>query len=176
MTLLPGFDPSSADYLANIERGADISDCGRYRTRLWRIWDPQKGRVLVIMLNPSTADASQDDPTIRRCIRFAIRWGYGCLEVRNLFSLRATDPDQLYLVDYPIGPGNHQLVTEKGAFDLIVAAWGNHGRHLGRGAEVISDLSSLGLQLFHLGLTKSGEPRHPLYVPYHTPLQIYRSF
>jgi len=171
MNLLPGIAPSYKEYISAMERGAEISDCGRYRTRLWRRWDSRKGRVLVIMLNPSTADASQDDPTIRRCIRFAILWGYGGLEVKNLFSLRATDPGQLYLVEDPIGPGNHQLVAEKEAFDLIIAAWGNHGRHLGRGAAVISDLSSRGLPLCHLGLTKLGEPRHPLYVSSNTVLQ-----
>lgn len=171
MNLLPGIAPSYKEYISAMERGAEISDCGRYRTRLWRRWDSRKGRVLVIMLNPSTADASQDDPTIRRCIRFAIRWECGCLEVRNLFALRATDPRELLAVADPVGPNNLCLVRSDDHFEKVVAAWGNHGRHLGRGAAVISDLSSRGLPLCHLGLTKLGEPRHPLYVSSNTVLQ-----
>ena len=172
MTLLPGFDPSPADYLSNMERGAEISDCGRYRTRLWRRWDSRKGRVLVIMLNPSTADASQDDPTIRRCIRFAIRWECGCLEVRNLFALRATDQRELLAVADPVGPNNLCLVRSDDHFEKVVAAWGSHGGLLGRSTAIRGELSRRGIRAFHLGLTKSGEPRHPLYVPYQTPLQV----
>ena len=83
---------SSQLFDKEVERTAFISPCERYRHALGRHWDNDKGFVLFIMLNPSTADAQQDDPTIRRCMDFAKRWGFGGIEACNLFDWRATDP------------------------------------------------------------------------------------
>jgi hypothetical protein len=142
---------------------------GRYRYRLDRWWEGGEGRVCWIMLNPSTADATQDDPTIRRCITFSKAWGYASLVVVNLFALRATDPKALRLPagafqdEYLsiIGPENDDtILAAEAESQRVVAAWGNHGSLHGRGADVREMLRT---QPLHLGLTKTGEPRHPLY-------------
>lgn len=154
-------------------RGAVLSDDGRYRYRLWRDV-PQDdevpgGSVLFIMLNPSTADAGVDDPTIRRCIGFAKSWGYRRLEVGNLFAFRATDPGRLIDsasagVDV-VGPENNAWLPRLALdADLIVCAWGTHlaTRLNGRADEV---RGMLGKPLAALELTQNGSPKHPLYVP-----------
>ena len=122
------------------------------------------------MLNPSTADAVRDDPTIRRCIGFARAWGYRRLVVTNLFGLRATLPAALRRAADPVGPRNNQYVMRaaRGA-DRIVCAWGVHGALGNRAAEVLTLLG--GFHVEHLGLTRHGHPRHPLYVPASTPLR-----
>lgn len=144
------------------ERGAIISPCGLYRYRLWRRWAPGP-TCLFIMLNPSTADAEADDPTIRRCIGFAKREGCGRLDVVNLFALRATRPADLWATgpDTRIGGPQseiefHRAVRES---DLLVAAWGADTRTAERWI-----IERYGPRLFCLGWTKNGAPRHPLYV------------
>jgi len=142
-------------------RGVILSDCARYRYALWRRW-VQGPAVLFIGLNPSTADALQDDPTIRRCIRFAKAWGYRALYMANLFAFRATDPRDMKAVVDPVGPDNDgwlwQLAYDA---DLVVAAWGAHGEHRDRAAAVARRLAK---RLHCLGRTTAGHPRHPLYV------------
>lgn len=125
------------------------------------------------MLNPSTATEDEDDPTIRRCIDFAKRWGGGTLEVGNLFAYRSTDPAELAKQGDPVGPGNDEaLVTIARRADLLVAAWGSGGRLNGRSHEVTALLVSRPhTNLFVLGLTKLGQPQHPLYVPAKTTLK-----
>ncbi len=147
--------------------GAVLSDDGVYRYRLWREWDADKPSCLFIMLNPSTADASQDDPTIRRCIDYARRWDFGGLVVGNLFALRATDPNRLYESDDPVGPDNDDaLVDMHDNATLTVCAWGVHGHHRDRGDTVATMLSRFRHRsLYCLGTTKGGAPRHPLYLP-----------
>lgn len=120
------------------------------------------------MLNPSTADADSDDPTIRRCTDFAGRWGMAELRVVNLFALRTHDPRQLLSpansLD-PIGPENDRVISEElETADLIVEAWGNHGTFGDRASEVRSLVSAHVSKAWHLGLNMTGEPRHPLYV------------
>ncbi len=148
-----------------MKRGAYISTCARYRYSLSREWAP--GPVCTfIMLNPSTADADIDDPTIRRCVAFAQRWGYGALAVVNLFALRATDPKALRSEQDPVGPDNDSAIAEAVSIGgLIVAAWGVHGALHGRGAAVCN-LIEEGFErgIHHLGLTKDGHPKHPLYL------------
>lgn len=145
-------------------RGAHFSRDRRYRYRLWRRWDPSLPIVAFCMLNPSTADESTDDPTIRRCIGFARSWGYGGLEVVNLFALRATDPRELRLARDPIGCLNDAYVLDAAARSAaIVIAWGAHGVFRARGAAAL-ELLSPRAQLLALGWTKAGEPRHPLYL------------
>lgn len=148
-----------------------------YRYRLWREWGDGRKRVLWLMLNPSTADASKNDPTITRCIEFSKRWGFESLEVCNLFAFRATDPSGLLIATDPIGPGNADaLVVAAGLCRRIVCAWGAHGSLHGRDAEVRERLKLLTSfanppDVVCLGLTQDGHPKHPLargkaFVPY----------
>jgi len=146
---------------------AVISECRRYRYELWRTWDTHKGYVLFIGLNPSTADATVDDPTIRRCVGFARKWGYGALAMANLFAWRATDPKELYVADDPVGPENHVaihgLIQNAG---MVIAAWGTHGSYRNRDEEVRAMIPRFNCErkLFCLGVNKNGSPKHPLYV------------
>lgn len=149
---------------------AVISDCGKYRYTLKREWMTGAGTCLFIMLNPSTADAEQDDPTIRRCIGFAQRWGCQRLAVVNLFAYRATEPSVLLNVENPVGPENDRYIGELlGAAKFRIAAWGSSVRHLAhrREAEVIAKCKAFGFGLDCLAVTKDGFPRHPLYMPNH---------
>lgn len=151
-----------------MQRDASISACGRYRWSLSRAWDPDllKPWVGFVMLNPSTADAVEDDPTIRRCIGLARAWGYAGVAVRNLFALRATDPRELFKADDPVGPENNRALLDLiGVCPVIIAAWGVHGAIRDRGREVVRMFAAAGQSLACLGLTASGQPRHPLYLP-----------
>jgi hypothetical protein len=157
--------------------GAVISNCGRYRYTLKREWMTGIGTCLFVMLNPSTADASEDDPTIRRCIGFAQCWGYQQLAVGHLFAYRATDPLGLLDVtlDEAVGSENDDYLRDlsHGA-SLIVAAWGAHRLTAYRRAEVTEMFTESEADLVCLGTTKSGAPRHPLYVKGDTEPQPYR--
>lgn len=157
-------------------KGAEITKCGVYRYRLWRIWSPTEPRLMFIMLNPSTADAERDDPTIRRLIDFAKAFEFGGIEVANLYAFCATDPDELKAQGYPVGEQNDAVIlglanTVVRTFDgKIVCAWGTKAQ-LERADRVLSLLLSTGHCVHSLGLTKEGHPRHPLYLPRETELQ-----
>jgi hypothetical protein len=150
---------------------ADLSPCGRYRYLLYRRWAP--GPIATyLMLNPSTADATRDDATTRRCRAFAAASGHGALIIVNLYAYRATDPRTLAAAGYPVGDDTDhhlmraaRLATSTGG--QIVAAWGAHAP-AGRITQV---LRLPGLHRLHaLATTQSGQPRHPLYLPArHTP-------
>jgi len=144
--------------------GAEID--GEYRYRLWRVWDENLPTALFVMLNPSTADGSEDDPTIRRCVGFAKAWGCGRLDVVNLYAYRATDPDTLRTAINPIGRMNDHHVREAAYHaDPIVLAWGaGPFRDPERREEVMLALRRSGKRLHVLGYTKRGEPKHPLYL------------
>ncbi|TVS13620.1 MAG: DUF1643 domain-containing protein [Wenzhouxiangella sp.] len=143
--------------------GANFSRCRRYRYTLWRRWDADRRLVMVIGLNPSTADARRNDPTIRRCIGFARDWGCGGLVVTNLFAFRATYPSDLKAASDPVGPRNDAWIRRMARqVDVVVAAWGNDGAWLGRSARLQRILSG---RLHCLRLNHSGEPAHPLYLP-----------
>lgn len=147
--------------------GARFSPCMRYRYRLWREWEPSLPTICFVMLNPSTADEVANDPTVERCQRRARECGYGRLEVVNIFALRSTDPDALKVELDPVGPENDDHIIDAASrSDVVVCAWGNHGRWLSRGSAVAGLLSAHGIDLHHLGITGGGHPRHPLYVPY----------
>jgi hypothetical protein len=144
--------------------GAQFSRDRRYRYRLWRRWDPAQSQIAFCMLNPSTADEHADDPTIRRCIGFARGWGYGGVEIVNIFALRATNPRELRRADDPIGRANDVHVIEVAQRSTaVVIAWGVHGALLARGAAALRMLSPRA-RLLALGWTRAGEPRHPLYL------------
>lgn len=146
---------------------AVYSDCERYRYRLTRIWEAGATRVAFVMLNPSTATEVQNDPTIERCEQRARRLGYGGFTITNIFAWRATDPRDMRAAADPVGPENDKVLLESMAWaDAVIAAWGAHGGHLDRGAYVAQMLGRQDTPLFHLGLTKAGHPRHPLYLPY----------
>jgi hypothetical protein len=124
------------------------------------------------MCNPSTADAERDDPTIRRCVRFARRWGYGGIVVRNLYALRTPHPRELRRHPDPIGVDNDTHLMAACGDPITVCAWGSAGPGVTeRGEAVLDTLAAFGADLRYLALTRAGAPRHPLYLPGHlTPI------
>ena len=129
------------------------------------------GNVLWVMLNPSTADAENDDPTIRRVLGFSARFGLGKATVANLFAYRTTNPRELLLAKDPVGPDNDGHIQRMAAdADLIILAWGSHQAAEKRAPQVRDMLA--GYPLHCLGKTQSGAPRHPLYLPSDAPLVI----
>lgn len=153
-----------------IAKSALLSPCGTYRYWLSRVWDESLPACAFIMLNPSTADAEKDDPTIRRCIGFAESWGYGALNVYNLFALRSTKPQVLYAHSDPVGPDNDAHLSQIPESACVVAAWGNHGDFRSRSFSVRRMFKG---RLKNLGLSLQGQPLHPLYLPAYLKPQEY---
>ncbi len=146
---------------------ATYSDCERYRYQLTRVWDPHGDKALFVMLNPSTATEVQNDPTVERCERRARALGFGAFQVTNIFAWRDTDPRMMRAAGDPVGPQNDAVIVDGCHWaDRIICAWGAHGEHLNRGRAVEALLRATDLPLFHLGLTKAGHPKHPLYIAY----------
>lgn len=148
------------------QSGATISECQRYRYSLWRRWstDPM---MTYCMLNPSTADASANDPTITRCSTRAKLLGFGGIYVVNLFALRSTDPRALYLQPEPVGPeNNEQILKAAETSNLFICGWGVHGKFKGRDQVVHGMLRAFGVTPHVLKMNKDGSPGHPLYVSY----------
>lgn len=144
----------------------------RYRYWLLRMWEPTLPVVNFLMLNPSTADQYQLDPTVTRCVRYAQRWGFGTLIVTNIFACRATDPKALYPLDDPVGPENDAYLLKAAAqADLRVVAWGTHGALGGRHEAVLTLLQAYPLTA--LGITQAGFPKHPLYLRADAPVVPY---
>lgn len=144
-----------------MESGAVFSLCQTYRYALWRIWDPSQPKVFFIGLNPSTADAVRNDPTARRCIGFAQRWGYGGVYMANLFAYRATQPRLLKTAAAPIGEKTDRWLQQLSQQSVLhIAAWGNHGCFLNRDQQV----RRLIPDLYCLAVTQQGQPSHPLYL------------
>ncbi|MBC7738603.1 MAG: DUF1643 domain-containing protein [Candidatus Saccharibacteria bacterium] len=138
-----------------------------FRYALTRIWAPGP-RALFVMLNPSTATEVQNDPTVERCERRARALGFGSFAVANIFAYRATDPRVMRAQPDPVGPQNDAtILTLVPQADQIICAWGTHGQYLNRGAAVEAMLRATGRPLLQLGLTQSGQPKHPLYISYH---------
>lgn len=155
------------------DNGALLSGCGRYRYCLWRQWGSDRGNYCnFIMLNPSTADAEVDDPTVTRCIRRAKKMGYSGLYVTNLFGLRGTDPACLRGCVDPVGPENDGWIgTTARQSKTVICAWGNGGLWMGRSAAVKKLLC--GIQLHALKISSMGEPGHPLYISYGTVPEVW---
>lgn len=142
-----------------IKKGAKLSDCRNYRYSLWRQWLPGPS-VMFIGLNPSTADESTDDHTIRRCMDFAKRWGYSGIVMTNLFAYRSTDPAGLETVDDPIGPENdYYLELHADEAQLVVACWGNHGQGVRSGD--VKRMFAIAGAMWCLGFNTTGAPKHP---------------
>mgnify|MGYP002376103839 CR=1 FL=1 len=143
---------------------AIFSPCRQYRYTLWRRWgdDWESNFCMFIALNPSTADEVQDDPTVRRCIRYAKSWGYSALCMTNIFAYRATDPNVMKAQAEPIGEENDRYLIECAAkAKIVVAAWGNHGVYRDRHRQVTAMIPDLHC----LKITGAGMPSHPLYLP-----------
>ena len=157
--------------------GAELSDDRKYRFSLWRSWAvhyPPYPRILFVMLNPSTADELNNDPTIRRCLGFARRLGGESLEVVNLFALRATSPkEMLTSPNEPVGSSNNFFIERAAKRAMFVlVAWGAHRNLRGRDEEVLRLLTAH-QDVWCLGKTKHGHPKHPLYCPSSSPMEMF---
>lgn len=155
--------PSESPITDDRDTGAVLSDDREYRYRLWRTWNLDEPTLAFFMLNPSTADETEDDNTIRRCIGYAKDWGYGKLVVGNLFAYRTSEPEDLRDHPDPVGPANDRhLRAICDEADRVIAAWGTDGSLQGREREVVELLDC---DLEALNITKDGHPNHPLYQP-----------
>lgn len=162
-----------------LQTDATVSRCGRYRYDLVRVWDAARPRCVFLMLNPSTADGADDDPTVRKCVGFADRAGCGALTIVNLFAFRATYPTDLFGAADPVGPDNDRVLLahcDVGAFlGPVVAAWGAAVEATRR--PVIRDRPHAvrrlldGVPLKCYGLTALRNPTHPLMLAYDRPLR-----
>ena len=159
-----------------MEKSAIISEDRRYRYTLSRLWDHEQSVIMFIMLNPSTLDAEQDNPTIRRCTNFAKAWGYGGLHITNLFAYRSKIPQDLLEVKDPVGVFNHNHIIELSKkCGACVCAWGNAPIiHKMQQRNKIIDLSEILIPCYCLGLTKYGTPKHPLYMKKNSVLSVYK--
>lgn len=163
------------DLFKNIDNnssGAIISNCEKYRYHLWRIWNDSKNTCTFIMLNPSTANAYENDNTIRRCIKFAMRENCGAISIINLFAYRSPYPEDLKLTEDPIGPLNDKYIIDilnenKGP---VIAAWGAKGTYLNRNNDVSKMINK---KIYCLSITNDGHPGHPLYLKSDSPLIRY---
>lgn len=154
--------------------GDDVTEeTAAFRYKLGRTFheapSENKGTVLFIMLNPSTATAEEFDPSVRRCAGFAVDWGYRELLVGNVFAIRSTNPEVLHDEDAPYknggGEKNDQALLDMAVkAELVVCAWGNHAQEKGRGQQVIRLLAADGHRPNALKINKTGEPSHPLYL------------
>lgn len=155
-----------------MQRTAVFDNTGAYRYQLGRRWQATGANVVFVMLNPSRADDSTDDPTLRACIQFAQRWGCASLSVVNLFGYRTPHPSELKKTKDPVGADNDRYVLAAvRAADKVVLAWGNEGGLLGRDRVVLTQLAPYRQKLYCLQLNRSRQPRHPLYIPRGTALK-----
>ncbi len=137
------------------------------------MWNAEGKKAAFVMLNPSKADATLNDPTVSRCITFADKMGCGALEVVNLFAYRTSYPRELRACRRPVGSLNDQYIAESvESASVVVVAWGNWGRLYGRDHEVLQLISSISTKkpLFCFGITGQGQPRHPLFLSYKSEL------
>jgi len=150
---------------------AVFSKCKNYRYRLDRVWDDSLPPLAFGMLNPSTADHERNDPTIERCERRAKILGFGSLIVWNLFAFRTSSPKILKKQSDPIGPDNDKhiynaLIEATSRGGQVIVGWGSNGDLCGRRTQITEIARKLCVDLYCLGLTKGGHPKHPLYVAY----------
>lgn len=148
----------------------------RYRYTLWRDLENEllgSGTMLFVGLNPSTADASTDDPTIRRLKSFAIGFGFAMLAVGNLFAYRTSNPAEMLQAHDPIGPDNDWYLRELiDMSNVVLCGWGTDGKHRGRDRKV---MSMIGGKAHCLAINKDGSPTHPLYLPNSSKLTPYKT-
>lgn len=150
-----------------IESNARFSPCWTWRYDLWRCWNPAGPTILWLLLNPSTADELNNDPTVERCERRSRAVGAGGYHVCNIFALRSTDPKGLYTAADPVGPENDEaIIATARAANRVICGWGNHGRLHNRGREVLAMLRENNIVPYCLKVTGASEPGHPLYIGY----------
>jgi hypothetical protein len=160
--------------LFSYERGAVLSPCRRYRYHLWRAFGNVSHRCVFVGLNPSTADENLDDPTIRKCVGFAKRWGFGAIDMLNLFAWRSTDPNGLLEAEDPIGPDNQATaIRVLGEAHRIVWCWGHHNARIRKlvHARTLDDrwiAIPKACDAGTFGRNQGGSPRHPLMLAYTT--------
>lgn len=153
------------------QSSAEFSPCQNFRYQLTRRWEYGSGMLTFCMLNPSTADASKNDPTVTKCIQWAKSLGFAGLHVVNIFAWRSTDPMAIHhkwrAGSDAIGPENDEwiLSTARGS-SMLICAWGNHGKLANRGMQVRRMLKDNGVMPHCLKVSKEGQPVHPLYQPY----------
>lgn len=147
--------------------GAQFSEDKRYRFSLWRVWDGSKPLIHFVLLNPSTADDTTNDPTVERCQRRADMMGYGGLIVTNIFAFRSTDPKELKKCREPIGFCNDSHIMDAARLcKETIVGWGKHGEYLDRGRRVLDLLKFWKIPVGALKINKGGTPAHPLYISY----------
>jgi hypothetical protein len=148
---------------------AIYSSCEKYRYSLTRVWNEKVQKLHFVMLNPSTATEIQNDPTVERCERRARTLNFGSFRVTNIFAWRDTDPKKMKCAKDPIGFRNNEAILDGAQWaDCTIAAWGNHGTYMNRGLFVLGLLKKCSKPIFHLGISKAGQPKHPLYISYTT--------
>lgn len=158
-----------------VYEGCVFSPDRKYRYLLWRRWSldpygaaqaPSKLFIQFIALNPSTADETKDDPTVRRCIGFAKLWGFSAMCMTNIFAWRDTDPRLMKKATEPVGIENTDwLCRVAQEATMVVCCWGNHGQHLQRSERLLERFKKLNIgKLHHLGMTGVMQPKHPLYL------------
>jgi len=155
--------------------GATVSACGTYRYHLWRSWDENRPHLTFLMLNPSTADALSDDPTLRRISKISREFGYGGVDVLNLYAFRSPHPSILAKAKSPHGPHqthylSQQIIKLQNTQTPLVLAWGNHAKTADT-QDILHRLTQAEITLTTLGLTKQHQPMHPLFSP--TPPKLY---
>lgn len=163
----------TASLFAQDQRGALLSADGRYRYRLWRVWNDLEPVMVWVLLNPSTADAQTDDPTLRKCIGFAKQHHHGGVILVNLFAWRASSPDVLPTVEDPIGPDNDAAIDwacRSPVLATVIGGWGSFPFATRRATAVQTMIRCTRRRFGCFGVTGNGQPRHPLYLPYTTPL------
>ncbi|MEI6949794.1 DUF1643 domain-containing protein [Paraflavisolibacter sp. H34] len=153
--------PKGLQCLGSKESGALFSPCGSYRYALWRTWDSCLPWLLFIGLNPSKATEGEDDPTIRRVIGFAQKWGYGGVYMANIFAYVTTYPRDLRACPDPVGQNDGCLQWAAAQCKDVIFAWGKFPGAKARAREA----TSLFPHAKALVINKDGSPRHPLYVP-----------
>ena len=156
--------------------GAIFSDCKKYRYKLWRTWDESKPKLYFILMNPSTADEINNDPTIERQCRRANYLGFGGVVVLNCGAIRETDSKKAWVDKDPIGPDNLETIEREVRANPtaeFVAAWGRPAHQAGVAKEVLSIFRATRTALKCLGTNNDGSPKHPLYVGYEQPLIEY---
>ncbi|AFO71682.1 hypothetical protein phiCbK_167 [Caulobacter phage phiCbK] len=180
------FDPDLTDVYGDavvedgVIKAALLSRCETFRYLLMRVWDPGKPLLIFLMLNPSTATARLDDPTIRRCMGFARRDDYGGIIVANLFAFRSPSPAAMKAAEDPIGPMNARVLQHVFEYAMtagadVIAAWGVHGEFKDQDYGAVQQAEITGVEVKCLGKSKDGHPRHPLYLRGDQPVVRLRS-
>lgn len=161
-----------------MNRTATISACGFYRYRLDREWDRGLGNLYAGLINPSTADAYEDDATVRGLVARAKKLGFGSLTIWNAFAVRSSNPADIYQHTDPVGPLNNHFIKEileecKSGDAACFVGWSHHGNHLGRADKIVSLAKEVGVPLYCVGVNADGSPRHPLYVRHDAVLTLW---